>query len=236
MIAAVALQPVAAALAAVLLLGEKPPLAVLAAMPLSLVGIVLMVGTGYQPLRAEPFRADALLAAAVSPICIGSAAAVVRMLSATRFSGPASPGALPGVEHRPENPQVVTLYLQLFAGAPALLACALAPSALLASDEAVPTIVSDGGLADWAATGPSSRMPLLVLMLVLCGLSGYAYQLCVTLALAHARAAGAVTMESLRVCFTALADWLLFGIAMSEVNILGAALVVLATGGIVLFR
>lgn len=52
----------------------------------------------------------------------------------------------------------------------------------------------------------------------------------------QARAAGAATMESLRVCFTAAADWLLFGIAMDALNVAGALLVVFSASAIVAFK
>ena len=52
----------------------------------------------------------------------------------------------------------------------------------------------------------------------------------------QARAAGAAAMESLRVCFTAAADWLLFGIAMDGLNAVGAALVVASAAAIVACR
>jgi drug/metabolite transporter (DMT)-like permease len=209
----VALQPIAAAAAAFVLLAERPPLAVLIAMPLSVAGIVLVLEPWRSASLTTPYRPDALVAAALSPVCIGSAAAIVRKLSSPNVPNapPASASASTASKPTPEDPQVVLLYLQLFAGGLALLACVASPSTL--------------------ALAPAAWLPV-----VLCGLGGYLYQLLITMALSRARAAGAVTMESLRVIFTALADWLLFGILMDPVNMLGAAVVVASAAGIVFFR
>ena len=210
---AISLQPMAAAAAAFFLLDERPPAAVLAALPISVVGIVLML----EPWRAlaQSYRPDALGAAALSPICIGSAAAVVRKLSVPANDGgqAASSNAAAAPKPKAEDPQVVLMYLQFAAGGLALLAA-------LSTDAASLVRIS-----------PAAALPILV-----CGLGGYLTQLFLTMALARARAAGAVSMDSLRVCFTASADWLLFGISMDEMNLIGTALVVAAAAGIVVFR
>ena len=201
---AISIQPLAAAIAAMALLGEPPARAVLFAMPLSVVGIVLML----EPWKlAQPYPLDALAAAVISPCCIGCGAAVVRKLASANFAAP-SDAAGPA---RVESPQVVLLYLQLFAGGAALLAGLREPTSL--------------------TIGWPAALPVLA-----AGLGGYLYQLFITMALARARAAGAATMESLRVCFTALADWLLFGIAMDGLNVAGAVLVVASAAAIVAFR
>jgi len=94
---AIGLQPIFAALAALALMREKPSRATAVAIPLCVLGIALVLAPSSR--TSDAFPPLAIVAAVGSPCCIGSASAIVRMLSKA------------GGASKAENAQVVMLYL-----------------------------------------------------------------------------------------------------------------------------